>query len=44
MQLQIIFKNILKLYDDIKIGVISESIWTEKCDDTHTWVYKHNSE
>lgn len=34
--LQVVFNNIIKFYDDIKIGVISESIWTEKCDDTHT--------
>ena len=34
--LQNVFNNILKFYDDIKIGVISKSIWAEKCDDTHT--------
>ena len=34
--LQIVFNNIFEFYDDIKNGVISESIWTEKCDDTHT--------
>ena len=34
--LQVVFNNIIKFYDDVRSGVISESIWTEKSDDTHT--------
>ena len=33
LHLQVVFNNIIKFYDDVRSG---ESIWTEKCDDTHT--------
>ena len=43
-RLQNIMDIVFKFYDDVKSGVINESIWDEKRDDTHTEVYVHNSD
>ena len=42
--LQAIYFKVFKFYDDIRDGVINESIWDEKPDDKHTHVYVHNSD
>ena len=42
--LQDIYFKVFNFYDDIKSGVMNESIWDEKPDDKHTHVYVHNSD